>query len=208
MGNLEKDPLGRNSNHYLSDLAGLIYLGIFLSELKEVRKWRDYAVKELIKEAKKQIYPDGPDYEGSVSYHRLVAEIFLSSTLLCQENGITFPDWYRQRLENMLNFTCQYLKPDGKAPQIGDNDNGRLHILADYGNGDLTDHRYLTALGAAVFGRPDFKKTSDGFPEESFWLSGKEGYEKYTALGVPGAAAGYPAFSAGGYYVMRKMAIT
>jgi Heparinase II/III N-terminus/Heparinase II/III-like protein len=204
IANLEKDPLGRHSNHYLSDLAGLAYLGVMLPEIKESRQWRDYAVKEIIAEAKRQVYPDGADYEGSISYHRLVVEIFLSVTLACRDNGISFPKWYWERLEKMLEFVMYYTKPDGKAPQIGDNDDGRLYILADYENPDRTDHRYLLAIGAALFNRTDFKRAAGGFSEEAFWLQGGRGKRQYEALGTPELSATSRAFVNSGYYVMRK----
>jgi hypothetical protein len=204
MGNLEKDPSGRNSNHYLSDLAGLVYLGVLLPEVKDTQKWRELGISEMLIEAKRQVYPDGVDYEGSISYHRLVAEIFLSVTLLCQANGICFPDWYLKRLEQMLEFVKNYTRPDGKAPQIGDSDDGRLHILADYSRWDRADHRYLLATGAVLFNRPDFKQASGGFHEEAFWLLGEEGRRKYEALSTPGPAVTSQAFASGGFYIMRQ----
>jgi hypothetical protein len=204
MGNLEKDPLGRNSNHYLSDLAGLVYLGVLLPELKDARRWRDLGIKEILAEAKKQLYPDGVDYEGSISYHRLAAEIFLSVTMLCMANNISLPEWYLKRLEKMLEFVRHYTRPDGKAPQIGDNDDGRLSILADYDRWDRTDHRYLLATGAALFNRPDFKQSSGGFQEEAFWLLGEEGRQKFEKLTTPAAAISSAAYASGGFYIMRK----
>jgi hypothetical protein len=204
MGNLEKDPLGINSNHYLSDLAGLVYLGILLPELKDARKWREYGIKEILAEAKKQLYADGPDYEGSISYHRLVAEIFLSVTLLGTANNISWPDWYLKRLEKMLEFVMSYTRPDGQAPQIGDNDDGRLHILGDYAKWERADHRYLLSVGAALFSRPDFKQASGGFQEEAFWLLGAEGWRKYEKLPAPETANASAAYSGGGFYIMRK----
>ena len=146
----------RNSNHYLSDIVGLVYLGLVFSEFKEAKKWREFGIKELVKEMKKQVYPDGVDYEGSVSYHRLVTELFLSATLLCLKNGITFPGWYMERLEKMIEFVMYYTKPNGSSPQIGDNDDGRLHILSNYGSWNSLDHRYLLAIGAVLFDRSDF----------------------------------------------------
>lgn len=167
------------SNHYLLDIAGLIYLGIFFQDTKEGEKWLEFGIKELIKEMKKQVYPDGVDYECSISYFRLVAELFLSSTLLCLKNGITFPSWYMNRLEQMIEFVLYYTKPDGTAPQIGDNDDGRLHILADYGNWNRLDHRYLLSIGAVLFKRRDFKEGAGEFHEEAFWLLGEEGLNIY-----------------------------
>ena len=131
MANLERGWSGINSNHYLSDIVGLVYLGLVFSEFKEAKKWREFGIKELVKEMKKQVYPDGVDYEGSVSYHRLVTELFLSATLLCLKNGITFPGWYMERLEKMIEFVMYYTKPNGSSPQIGDNDDGGF-ILSNY----------------------------------------------------------------------------
>jgi hypothetical protein len=182
MENLERSWRGINANHYLSDIVGLVYLGVMFPEFKEARKWREFGIKELVNGMKKQVYHDGVDFEGSISYHRLVAELFLSTTLLCLKNGITFPEWYMNRLERMVEFVMYYTKPDGTAPQIGDNDDGRLHILSNYGNWSRLDHRYLLSIGAVLFKRGDFKAAAGEFHEEAFWLVGAEGLNIYKAI--------------------------
>ena len=182
IGNLERSLRGINSNHYLSDIVGLVYLGVTFPEFKEARKWREFGIKELVNEMKKQVYLDGVNYEGSISYHRLVAELFLSTTLLCLKNGITFPQWYMNRLEKMIVFVMYYTKPDGTAPQIGDNDDGRLHILANYGTWNRLDHRYLLSIGVVLFKRRDFKEAAGEFHEEAFWLLGEEGLDTFDML--------------------------
>jgi hypothetical protein len=169
-------------NHYLSDIAGLIYLGIFFRETKEGKKWLEKGLSALKEEMKVQVYPDGVNCEGSISYHRLVTELFISSTLLCRKNGIRFPDWYMTRLEKMIEFVMYYTKPDGTAPQIGDNDDGRLHIVSNYGNWNRLDHRYLLSAGAVVFKREDFKQAAGEFHEEAFWLLGAEGLNIYNVI--------------------------
>ena len=166
-------------NHYLSDIAGLVYLGIFFQETREGKKWLEKGLNALKEEMKVQVYPDGVDTEGTISYHRLVTELFISTTLLCHKNGITFPDWYMTRLERMIEFIMYYTKPDGTAPQIGDNDDGRLYILSNYGNWSRLDHRYLLSVGAVVFKREDFKDAAGEFHEEAFWLVGAEGLNIY-----------------------------
>jgi hypothetical protein len=166
-------------NHYLSDIAGLVYLGIFFHETKEGKKWLEKGLAALKEEMEFQVYPDGVDCEGSISYHRLVTELFLSTTLLCRKNGITFPQWYMNRLEKMIEFVMYYTKPDGTAPQIGDNDDGRLHILSNYGNWNKLDHRYLLSVGAVLFKRRDFKDAAGEFHEEAFWLVGAEGLNSF-----------------------------
>ena len=171
-----------NGNHYLSDIAGLIYLGILFKETKEGKKWLEIGLNALKEEMQVQVYPDGVDFEGSISYHRLVTELFLSTTLLCLKNGIIFPEWYMSRMEKMIEFVMYYTKPDGNAPQIGDNDDGRLHILSNYGNWDKLDHRYLLSIGAALFKRQDFKAAAGEFHEEAFWLLGEDGLDAFVIL--------------------------
>lgn len=41
-----------------------------------------------------------------------------------------FPVWYWARLEKMAEFTFDIARPDGRSPQFGDNDSGRLFKLA------------------------------------------------------------------------------
>ncbi len=218
---LEKE--GIKTNHYLSDLVGLVYLGVFVPEFKESKRWHDFGIRELINEMGRQVYPDGVDYEGSISYHRLETELFLSATLLvmlneqcnaptsCDEGNWfyrmrvskVFPEWYMQRLEKMIEFVIYYTKPDGTAPQIGDNDDGRLHILSKYGDWDRLDHRYLLSAGAVLFNRPDFNEGAGRFYEEAFWLLGEEGLESFDSMRTGSAKPESKAFSRGGFYIMR-----
>ncbi|RJP32319.1 MAG: hypothetical protein C4536_06395 [Actinobacteria bacterium] len=182
---------GLSTNHYLGDLVGLLYLGTFLSACREGRKWRAFATRELVNEMKVQVYPDGVDYEGSLNYHRLVCEFFLSATLLCLHSGISFPAWYMERLEKMVEFAMYYTRPDGIAPQIGDNDDGRLHILEGYGERDTHDHRHLLAVGAGLFARPDLAGAAGGFHVETLLLMGAPG--EWSESGESSPPAGAPA---------------
>lgn len=201
--NLERSLKGINSNHYLSDIAGLVFMGVVFPEFNEIKKCGEFGIKELINEMKKQVYPDGVDYEGSISYHRLVTEIFLSSTLLCLKNGVSFPNWYMERLEKMIEFVMYYIKPDGTAPQIGDNDDGRLHVLSKYGNWSRLDHKYLLSVGAVLFNRHDFKKMASEFQEEALWLLGKEGLMKFDDIKDKKVLLSSKSFQNCGYYILR-----
>ena len=126
--NLENQDDSTN-NHYLSNLLGLIYLGILCPEFKEAKRWREFGLQELELEMFKQVYPDGVDFEASTTYHRLATELFLSATIIAQRYGYSFSSAYLERLERMLEFAMYLTKPDGTTPHIGDNDNGRLHRL-------------------------------------------------------------------------------
>jgi hypothetical protein len=163
-------------------------------------------MRELLKEMAKQVYPDGVAYEGSVAYHHLQAEIFLSTAIILQKNGFKLPEWYLKRLEKMLEFTRYYTRPDGNAPQVGDTDDGRLHILSRYGDWNKRDHRHLLSVGAVVFNRPDFRQ-GDEDEEAVLWLCGKGGVAKYRKMMSPAPSPSSLAFRSAGFYVLRKDAL-
>ena len=198
------------NNHYLSDIVGLVYLGILLPELKEAQYWREVGLRELEAEMFKQVYPDGVDFEASTSYHRLVTELFLSATLLARHNGYQFSTDYMQRLEKMLEFLLYVTKPDGTTPLIGDNDNGRLHRLKVWSDPacEWVDFRYLLAIGALLFQRQDFAVAAEDQWEEAIWFWGAEAVvfrQKAIeqALNSPRLASYH--FPHAGLYVMRYL---
>lgn len=132
-------------NHYLSDVVGLLVACAPFSGSAEGRAWASWATHELEREMAHQVRRDGCDHEASISYHRLVSELFVCGTqaadALCPD---TLSSGYRERLEQMLDFVSDYTRPDGLAPQIGDADDGRFLPLGCYG-ADPRDHRHLYA---------------------------------------------------------------
>jgi hypothetical protein len=205
MANLERTATF-TGNHYLSDVVGLVYLGILLPEFKESRTWRDFGLKELEHEMFKQVYPDGGNFEASTSYHRLGTELFLSATLLGRLNGFKFSPAYMERLEKMLEFIFQITKPDGTVPIIGDQDNGRLHRLRVWENLDLEwkDFRYLLALGCVLFDRPEWGKAAGDQWEEAIWFYGKQALSAYERISRYALSpTGSVQFKDTGIYVMR-----
>lgn len=205
---------GLTTNHYISNIVGLVYLGILFPEFKESKKWREFGIKELIREMKKQVYSDGVDFEASTCYHRLVLELFFFSTLIVVINekdfkGDNYAEFaqeifgkeYVQKLYKMFDFVLYVLKPNGKMPQIGDNDNGRLHIL---GKRELLDFTYLLAYAALFFDDSKFKIKEFDFVPEVLWLFGSEGYKRWRKMsGSDLKVIQSKAFTDGGIYVIR-----
>jgi hypothetical protein len=92
------------------------------------------------------------------------------------------------------------LRPDGRAPLIGDTDSGQLLPIVRR-TGD--DHAYVLALGAAVFQEPHFKIAGSPAPEELLWILGEQGVRDHVVL--PDAEpAQSQAFPNAGTYVLRK----
>ncbi len=187
------------SNHYLTDVTGLLWLGLMLPELEAAAEWREFGLGELLREMDKQLLPDGADYEASTGYHRLKLELFLYSFVLCHLNGIAIDEKYWQKLRGMIGYMRAYLRPDGRAPLIGDSDSGQaLPVVRRAGD----DHACSVALGAAVFQEPRFKIASSPPPEELLWILGEQGLRDYQALPV-GEPAQSQAFPDAGIYVLR-----
>jgi hypothetical protein len=193
-----------NGNHYLANVVGLLHLGLLCPNVPLAQIWRRVGLRALVEEMDRQVHPDGSDFESSVSYHRLVLELFISGALLCRIHHITLPARFWQRLEKMFDFVLGVTRPDGTVPQVGDADDGRLYILSNYGHWDRTDLRYLLSIGAVLFHRRDMKACTGGFAEDAFWLLGPDGLADFEALEDGATAMGTQAFPDAGLYVMRS----
>lgn len=187
-------------NHYLSDVAGLLWLGLLLPELDAAEGWREFALKEMLRELDRQVLADGADWEASTGYQRFVTEIFLYTFLLCRENGCDVGARAWQRVRSMLEYVRAILRPDGRAPLVGDADGGQFLPLVRRG---ADEHAQLLAVGAALFRESRFKVLEET-PEEVFWLLGAGGVRTFAELETARAAAATSeAFRPAGVCVLR-----
>jgi hypothetical protein len=169
------------TNHLIANLAGLAYLGLLLPEFPEAGRWRRVGLSRLGRELARQVYPDGVSYEASTGYHGLVAELGLSILVLCAVTGfpeITGIEQGYDRLWGMLDVIAAITQPDGLVPQIGDADDGRLHILTVHDDPERAarDQRHLLALAAALRGKAVGNWPPEGSTPEARWaaLAGDE----------------------------------
>jgi len=188
------------SNHYLCDIAGLLWLGVLLPELEAATEWREFGLRELLAEMNKQVLPDGADWEAATGYHRLKAEVFLYSFVLCHLNGIDIEEKYWVKLREMIEYMRAYLRPDGRAPLLGDSDSGRILALADRA---ADDHEYVIGLGATVFQDSNLKIQNSKLPEEVLWILGERGVTDFDRLHHSAAPASSD-FPNAGIYVLRE----
>jgi len=187
------------SNHYLSDLLGLYVIGTTVPCLQESRNWARFSAARLLKELARQVYPDGVDYEGSIAYHRFVLEIFALFFALRTANGDEFPAGCRERLEAMFGFVRAYLKPDGRAPMIGDSDDGRPLCFTPRA---ADQHAYLMSIAAIMLNDAKFKLSNQP-DEEALWWFGNAGLATFDSLSLNNAAPTSEAFRDAQIYVQR-----
>jgi len=168
------------SNHYMCDVAGLLWLGVMLPELQDAAEWREFSLRELLNEVDKQILTDGADSESSTGYHRLKLELLLYSFVLCRENEIEIEQKYWQKLRAMADYTRAYLRPDGRASLIGDSDSGQILPVVKRA---AADHAYVLGLAAAALDEAELK-VSPAPREEVLWLLGEQGMRAFHSLPV------------------------
>jgi hypothetical protein len=139
------------SNHFLSNVVGLFFLAAVFDDLPRGREWNRRCRGWLVEELKVQVLMDGADYESSVPYHRLVTELFLGAARLADFKGEPLAQQVRDRLRNMVTFLAAVERPDGLMPQVGDADDGRLHVLSAYGTWQPQDARHLFGPAGGFF---------------------------------------------------------
>lgn len=133
---------GRTSNWTTSEVQALFTVGMLFPEFREAAEWKREAKRRMTAELKKQVYPDGVQWELAPGYGSGVLRQFQGVQDLAEMNGETMPARYVKRLEGMYTYFL-YSSVDGKCAAFGDS-----------GHGDI---RRVMRKGAEVFpGREDF----------------------------------------------------
>jgi len=195
----------RSGNHLIANAVGLFMLGIFFKHTDKGKSWIQSAKLILETEIQRQVYPDGVNYEMSLSYHRLVAEMLLSVSILAEINKVPFSLRFRERLINMLRFVRCYTRPDGSVPLIGDSDDGRLFLFNP--DEDFNNHSSLLSTAAAFFDRRELKHEGDEFSEQALWLLGTNGWETFQRLRADSIQLSSKKFENSQFVIMRSSAM-
>jgi len=188
------------TNHYIAGIVGLLFIALYCPFFKRSKEWQNFAVRELEKEIRKQVYPDGCDYEASTSYHLLALEMFFYALLLCERAGIFLSESYKSKINKMFKCVLYYIKPTGMAPQIGDNDNGRFF---KFSNRPILEHKYLLSLAASYFKDGNFKLKQLNLEEEPFWIFGKNTKTLWDNLPLGEGLLETKSFLHAGWHIIR-----
>ena len=145
------------SNHGLANLFGLYWLSLNFPGLDAGCVWRGISENGLEQQIDLQVLEDGGCFESSIPYHRLVVEMFLSAFALSQHHNMPFSENYQSKLIQAIEFTADLRQPGGRWAQIGDADNGRGHILSEYGRWEdkQEDMEHLLVAASSVFNWPE-----------------------------------------------------
>lgn len=130
--NLEYYPIS-TGNHYLSNIAGLLYISCAFPEFDESDRWLLFCLQELNSEMSREVYNDGYAHEGSTHYHRLVAELFYSCTTLVERIPL-------ERKNRLLSVLCSEHKV---KPKLKNKSKYKLNLSNE---GQMFDDRYYIKL--------------------------------------------------------------
>ncbi|MET0402024.1 MAG: alginate lyase family protein [Cystobacter sp.] len=185
------------NNHLVSNFVGLLVVGLLFPQLPDAPRQVSIATAGLRTQVAAQVHADGSSFEGSIPYHRLSVELFTLAFVVARAQGVSLGDTYAGRLRGMFAASRAWTSEQGLAPQIGDNDSGRVFPFRER---DPREQGYLVPLGAALFS--DARLAGGDFPDEAAWLLGQAGLDAFRAL--PSAAPPVSAsFASGGFHVLR-----
>jgi len=103
-------------------------------------------------------------------------------------------------LRSMIEYMRAYLRPDGRAPLIGDSDSGRILAVTDRA---ADDHEYVISVGATVFQDSNLKIQNSKLPEEVLWILGERGIADFDRV-RPSADPASSDFPNAGIYLLRE----
>ena len=186
------------NTHLLGEAVALVFLGTLCPEMPRAPRWKERGWNILLREAPRQVRPDGVYFEQSLYYHVYALDFFLYARQLAGVNGLAIPREYDDTLLQMLSV-LQALAQAGVPEGFGDDDGGRVFDP----HRDQTEHMTdPLALGTLAFDR-DYCSAS--LTEESIWMFGDRAVEKLSRGAEAqsrGAAPQSAASTDGGIYIL------
>ena len=193
------------NTHLTGEALGLYYLGTQFSFFKAAKNWRETGARILFGELDRQILADGVYFEQSTWYQRYTTEFYTHFYILQTLNGAAEDEESRtklkEKLQSLTDFAMCATRPDGTTPLIGDDDGGKFLPFAV--NRQADDFRHVLSTNAVLFERPDYKYVAGDLAQETLWLLGANGTEKFAQLTAERPSENSAAFTDGGYFVMR-----
>jgi uncharacterized heparinase superfamily protein len=188
------------NNHLIGEAAGVFVAASCFGNLRNASRWQARSRDILRREILSQTFPDGGTLEQAIGYHFFVLQFFVIAGITARATGQDMPESYWSRLEKMFEFLGILNEGGDGLPLFGDCDDG---YVLDLGR-DPHDIRQWLSVGAAVFGRSDFKAWAGGYAEPVEWLLGEPGRQSFKAIPeLQNKTSTSRAFKNSGYYLLQ-----
>jgi hypothetical protein len=119
------------NNHLIAEYGAMATAGAMFPALRGADALLDAGFRGLCRECLRQIHPDGVPTEQAFGYLPFIWELLLYPLALAEVNGRPVPPAVRARLAASLEFARVARLPDGRLPQVGDEDDGRILLAAE-----------------------------------------------------------------------------
>src|SRR5437899_1309438 len=182
------------NTHLLGEAVALFFLGTLYPQMPRAARWKECGWQIVLREAGRQVRPDGVYFEQSLHYHVYALDFFLYTRLLAARNGNEIPAAYDAVVERMLDVVAA-LAQAGPAEGFGDDDGGRLWNPRRNRTEQMTDP---LALGSMMYST---EFSAARLTEEAIWLFGNQAVEKLARAKTSPVARSI-AFPDGGLYVL------
>ena len=192
------------NNHLIGEAAGVFVATSYFPYLKNASSWRVKSREILCREILHQTFSDGGTVEQAIGYHFFVLQFFVIAGMTARATGPDMPGPYWSRLEKMFEFLAKLNEGGDYIPMFGDCDDG---YVLDLGSNPHSIKEWM-AVGAALFGRSDFKAAAGAVSEPVGWLLGKSGFDHFES--IPEAENhqyASTAFHKTGYYLLQNGAL-
>jgi len=156
-------------NHRTLELYSIFLTATVFFEYRDAECWRNFALKELVRNIDSDLFDDGVHCEASSDYHHIVLKNYLLAYRLMRVNDISVPESYSARLEKGLEYAMHLHRPDGRIPALSDADSRSYLELLRQG-ADLfqrEDFRFVATRGEE--GTPPDQRCSF-FPEGGYYI--------------------------------------
>ena len=119
------------NNHLIAEYGAMAMAGALFPALREADALLEAGLAGLARGCLRQIHPDGVTAEQAFGYLPFVWELLLYPFVAGEAAGRGVPEAVRARLAASLEFARAARLPDGRLPQVGDEDDGRVLLAAE-----------------------------------------------------------------------------
>jgi hypothetical protein len=141
------------NNHLIAEYAASTTLAAAFPALRDADALLERGLAGLEHETLRQFDADGVNREQALGYLPFIWELLLLPFLAAEAAGRRVSREVRERLARSLEVARALRLPGGRMPQIGDEDDGRVLLLAeDASRLDLVGNALAAWLGADALG--------------------------------------------------------
>ncbi len=149
-------------NHLVTEMLALTRLAVVMPDLPGSEHWLAYALDQLDRAYKKQVYPDGAHTELSTHYQRVIALNYQELLDLLRHYGRDdLAEKWTPRVELLWRYVAAVMTPAGGNPLNNDSDREHYrHLLSRHAPTLLDEPRVTTHFPWA--GQTVFRGGADG----------------------------------------------